>query len=49
MESKAQQLHSTAGRYFAQSKALKLRYVPAVPGPVGAVDTNDWCIKLKIP
>ena len=40
--------HSTAlrGQYWAKSMALKLRYVPAIPGPVGAVVTKDWCINL---
>ena len=25
--------------------ALKPRYVPAITGPRGAGDSNDWCIK----
>ena len=44
MESKAPPFHGTAGQYWAKSMALKLRYVPAIPGPVV---TKDWCIKLK--
>ena len=35
------------GQYWAKSMALKHRYVPAIPGPVGAVVTKDWCIHLK--
>ena len=35
------------GQYWAKSMALKLHYVPAIPGPVEAVVTKDWCINLK--
>ena len=36
------------GQYWTKSMALKLRYVPAIPGPVGAVvKKKDWCINLK--
>ena len=28
--------------------ALKPRYVPGIPGPKGAGDTNDWCIIYNI-
>ena len=34
---------------WAQSMALKRKagYVPAIPGPIGARLTNDWCIIVK--
>ena len=35
------------GQYWAKSMTLKLRYVPAFPGPVGAVVIKDWCINLR--
>ena len=42
-------LRSTAlrGQYWDKSMAFKLHHVPAIPGPVGAVVTKDWCINLK--
>ena len=34
----------------AFSGALKIEKLkaPLIPGPKGAVDTNDWCIKIDV-
>ena len=39
---------SLAPEYRAFSGALKIEKLkaPLIPGPEGAVDTNDWCIKI---
>ena len=44
MESNAPQHHGTAGAIL--SIALKSLCVHAIPSPVGAVVTNDWCIMI---
>ena len=40
---------SLAPECRAFSGALKIEKLkaPLIPGPEGAVDTNDWCIKFK--
>ena len=40
---------SLAPECRAFSGALKMEKLksPLIPGPEGAVDTNDWCIKLR--
>ena len=35
------------GQYWAKGMALKLRYVPAISGPVGTLVIKNWCINLK--
>lgn len=32
------------GRCWSENMVLKPHYVPAIPGPRGAVVANDWCI-----
>ena len=35
-----------ASRAFSGASKIKKLKAPLIPGPEGAVDTNDWCITL---
>ena len=41
-----QHIYSTARAHRRLNKVLKPHYDPAVPGSLGARDSNDWCTKV---